>query len=393
VLCVTSSSESRSDVTQLGAELTELALAGGGWELMLSHVARVTGRSVRLIGVHGACLVAAPSPGAGVDAVVVAGATQEQGPVALTCLDGWRGHAIALTAGRRRIGLLAVSGDRSAEVDAVLAAARVPVCIEAARRDAAAAERSESASWLIDEIRFGSLLKAHDLARVAARFALRLDLPHVAAAFDYSGTNAQTWRTGLSWIEFPVRIVGTTGWTILPDSAQEIDRIRSRLQGMVGNDRPILVACGSVVSDVAELPRSFREAEAALAVRRRSPSLEVMRFSDLGLLGLLLSVPRARLEDFVHASLKPILNRPDLLETLEAWIQLGGRRSAVAERLLIHRNSVGYRMGRVRELLGIDPSEMAASVQLHAAFLARDAVAVIEELQQQAGGSPVNPRT
>jgi sugar diacid utilization regulator len=267
----------------------------------------------------------------------------------------------------------------------------VPVCIEAVRRDAEAATRAESASRLIDEVRFGLLRDPGEVARAAERFSVALGRPHVAAAFAYDGANERTWATALSWIETPVRQDRGLGWTILAADERELTRIRTRLQGMVGDDAQVLAACGSVVDDVHDTARSFFEAEAALALLRRGGRGVELRFSTLGLAGVLLSVPRERLRAFVDDQLGPILERADLLETLVAWLDTNGSRAAVAHRLDIHRNSVGYRMGRIRQLLACDPVEPATALQIQAALVAREMLAVLDELHDGQRGEPVNP--
>lgn len=375
------------------SELAELALAGRGWPAILSRLAAVTGRSVRLIGVHGGILAAAPDDDvAGVESWVVAGVGDTDTPTEITCADGWTGEAVALRAGPRRVGVLALEAPLDDDRRTLLLEARVPVCIEAVRRDAEAATRAESASRLIDEVRFGLLRDPGEVERVAERFSVALGRPHVAAVFAYGGANERTWATALSWIETPVRQDRGLGWTILSADDRELTRIRTRLQGMVGDDAQVLAACGSVVDDVHDTARSFFEAEATLALLRRrgGPGAE-LRFATLGLAGVLLSVPRDRLRAFVTGQLGPILDRPDLLETLVAWLDTNGSRAAVAHRLDIHRNSVGYRMGKVRQLLGCDPVDAAAALQVQAALAAREMLAVLDELHAGERGEPVNP--
>jgi hypothetical protein len=376
-------------------ELVELALSRRGWAAMLSRVATATGAEVRLIGVHGRCLATAPARdgAAGVDPSVVASVAATSVPQAVTCADGWEAAAIGLRAGQRRVGMLAVEGELTEGIAQVLHAARVPVCIEAVRRDAEAAARAESASRLIDEVRFGLMRDPVAFTRLAERFGLALDRPHMAAVFSYSGANERTWRTALAWVEVPVRQDGANGWTVLPADDRELSRIRVRLQGMVGNDAPVLAATGSLVDDITETARSFFEAEATLAVLRRRAPLSELRFADLGVAGLLLSVPRDRLRAFVQAQLGPILDREDLLETLTAWLDTNGSRVAVANRLFIHRNSVGYRMGKIRELLGSDPADARTTLQVQTALAAREILAVLDELHDQQRGLSVNPRS
>lgn len=50
--------------------------------------------------------------------------------------------------------------------------------------------------------------------------------------------------------------------------------------------------------------------------------------------------------------LEQLGNEPDLLLTLETYLNLGRRRGHTAKRLGIHPNTLDYRLGRVEELLG-----------------------------------------
>ncbi|HEX7095804.1 MAG TPA: helix-turn-helix domain-containing protein, partial [Acidimicrobiales bacterium] len=167
---------------------------------------------------------------------------------------------------------------------------------------------------------------------------------------------------------------------------------RTRLQGMVGDDAPVLAATGSAVADVHDTPRSFFEAEVALGLLRRRPGERELRFATLGVTGLMLSVPRDRLRDFVNRHLGPIADREDLLDTLAAWLDTNGSRVAVARQLGLHRNSVGYRMGRIRVALKHNPFDASDALQLRVALAAREVLAVLDELAASERGEPVNPR-
>jgi DNA-binding PucR family transcriptional regulator len=112
----------------------------------------------------------------------------------------------------------------------------------------------------------------------------------------------------------------------------------------------------------------------------------VLPYEELGLQALLLSVPLERLRTFIDAFLGPVLERTELIQTLRAWYASNGSRAGVAERIGIHRNSVGYRLGRIRELLGVDPTSPAAARTLQVAL---DALDVVEALGTSTPAAPV----
>ncbi|MFF0445367.1 PucR family transcriptional regulator [Streptomyces sp. NPDC004609] len=379
--------EVRQSLATTGAEALErrlntLALSGDGWSAVLRAVAHHTGRPVRLVGVHGGVLAATDDGTASMTPVSVAQVFAADGPATVTCEPGWHATAQAVRAGERRVGLLLLG--RSArpaapEDEVILRAASTAVAIEAIRRDAVAAATTETAGRLIDELRYGALRNHLEVLRTAARFGLHLDRPHAAVVFAYTGPNQRTWSTALSWLEMPVRQDGQFGLAVLEgDIDREITRIRVRLQGMVG-EGPVLAAAGPVVSDVRETARSFRDAETVLGLLRRRPGEVELKFASLGLAQLLFGVSPERLQAFVEQHLGPILEREEWVNTLSAWLATKGSRAAVAELLHLHRNSVGYRVGQIRELLDANPLDPEVTLRLQAALTARELLSVMRE--------------
>jgi hypothetical protein len=368
--------------------LNTLALSGDGWSAILRAIGHHTGRPVRLVGVHGGVLAATDEGTFAMTPVSVAQVFAADGTTAVTCEPGWHATARAVRAGERRVGLLLLGGaavPADPDDEAVLRAASTAVAIEAIRRDAVAAATTETAGRLIDELRYGALRNHTEVLRTAARFGLRLDRPHAAVVFAYTGPNQRTWATALSWLEMPVRQDGQFGLAVLEgDIDREITRIRVRLQGMVG-DGPVLAAAGPIVSEVRETARSFRDAETVLGLLRRRPGEVELRFSSLGLAQLLFGVSPERLQAFVEQHLGPILEREEWVSTLSAWLATKGSRAAVAELLHLHRNSVGYRVGQIRELLDADPLDPEVTLRLQAALTARELLSVLRE---GGGGRP-----
>lgn len=364
-------------------KLNGLALSGDGWPAVLRAIAQHTGRPARLVGVHGGVLAATDDGTTAMTPVSVAQVFAKDGPATVVCEPGWSATARAVRAGERRVGLLLLGGAEQRtnphDDDVILCAASTAIAIEAIRRDAVAAASTETAGRLIDELRFGALRNHAEVLRTAARFGLRLDQPHAAVVFAYGGPHQRTWSTALSWLEMPVRQDGQFGLAVLEgDIDREISRIRVRLQGMVGEEL-VLAAAGPIVSDVRETSRSFRDAETVLGLLRRRPGEVELMFSSLGLAQLLFGVSPERLQAFVEQHLGPILEREEWVTTLSAWLATKGSRAAVAELLHLHRNSVGYRVGQIRELLDANPLDPEVTLRLQAALTARELLSVLGE--------------
>jgi hypothetical protein len=381
----------------LREDLERLALAGEGWTVLLRRLAAATGRPTRLIGVHGGVLatswggdgpaVSQPASGraasattdGGLDGAALAMAANADAPISVVSTDGTPVRALAIRAGTRRVGVLAVDEPLGPDGDELLGAASVPLAIEAVRRDAQATARADDAGAIIDELRFGSVRPTFELARAAARFGIDVDQPHAAAVFTYDGPHQRTWETALTWIEMPVRLDGRRGWTVLGGAiGAERARIRTRLAGMVGDGR-VRAVTGPPVVGLVELVRSFREAEVVLALAATTCDRLDVGVESLGVTGLLLSLPPTRLREYVDRELGGLADRPELLATLAAWLDTGGSRAAVAERLGIHRNSVGYRMDRVRDLLGDAVVSPTSCTALHVALAAIDVLRAHQE--------------
>ncbi len=115
-----------------------------------------------------------------------------------------------------------------------------------------------------------------------------------------------------------------------------------------------------------------RTASLRLLLRAAGRARPSCRSGGLGWHQVLLAVPDERLRWFVQRHLGPIAHRDDLLRTLDCWLATGGSRQAVSERLHLHRNSVGYRVGLIKRLLGVDPARPATTVAV-AAYGARRA--------------------
>ncbi|HEX6523207.1 MAG TPA: helix-turn-helix domain-containing protein [Streptosporangiaceae bacterium] len=154
----------------------------------------------------------------------------------------------------------------------------------------------------------------------------------------------------------------------------------AKLHGAIVSDLPrdiCRLAVGSRYPDAWHVAASYREAQfvANLASSALSnPAAPVLRFESLGVYRMLSSVTDpAGIEGFMNEQLGPLIeydrqHDSSLLLTLERYFDSGCNYDEAAAALSIHRNTLKYRLKRIRELLGRDPHDGSARLDLHLAI-------------------------
>ena len=205
--------------------------------------------------------------------------------------------------------------------------------------------------------------------RRGAAPSLRAERCGHGAVLEYTGPRRRAWYTALAWLDRPVRHDETVAWLVVQDD-RELRSVRERLLTSVG-EGSVRAACGPPVVAGADCRESFAQAMRLL----RAGDADVTGYDDAGLLQAMLAVPGDHAAWFVERHLGPVRHRPELLATLRVWLACGGSRRVASEQLHLHRNSVGYRVNRLKVLLGLDPLEPAHSAVLQAALAAHDLLA------------------
>ncbi|MBB3036361.1 PucR family transcriptional regulator [Hoyosella altamirensis] len=115
--------------------------------------------------------------------------------------------------------------------------------------------------------------------------------------------------------------------------------------------------------------------DARIAARSAAPGSHApVQFGDAPVAHLLVTIPDAS-RRAAEQILGPVLalpqpERDDLIEALRAWYQCRGSAAAVAEALHCHRNTVRYRLRKIRDLTGRDTTDPEQSAELYLALQA-----------------------
>ena len=122
-------------------------------------------------------------------------------------------------------------------------------------------------------------------------------------------------------------------------------------------ERKLRVGIGSKCMDISRLSVSYRRAKAAVQMAM-TQKRQVVKFDDCGLYRLLYMVEDTGVLQEIKTECLAALEEYDrkynagYVETLQSYLKHNGSIQAVAEELYTHRNTVLYRLGNIRKVLG-----------------------------------------
>lgn len=133
----------------------------------------------------------------------------------------------------------------------------------------------------------------------------------------------------------------------------EVEKTINKLEDSFGD---IICGVGREYDGLEGAVKSFEEARLALRfVDSREGSL--LLFKDLGIESIMHEIPEGKMDDFIQRFF-PFFLDPDhkqLVETLRVFLEHNQSIAAASEALFIHKNTLQYRLKKMKELTGYDP--------------------------------------
>jgi len=396
--------ETRADFQQrihlLYRQLTELAIEGRGLPAIVNELSRVTGKAAILFGRD--------------LSVRVRSELDESDDLPLDCrnlaarLDEWtRRHPIAASEPPSQFFELAdglgtliapivtrdgISGyvavlEREEHLDeldrSAVSAAAAASAIETAREHAVIAAEERVQVGIVEELLIGTSQAVDALRLRAARLDLDLDEGHAVLATalrsTYASSNVVDALQREARSVFPSAQPGVIdGKLVIITSgnngqlASTAERLREAFSRRLG-DATLSLGVGSELPGLTGLRQSYQQAVDALKLGQAIfGDGRTIFYSDLGLYRLLLSIrDHPELEEFYQGTIGKLASYDaksdgELLRTLDAYFSSHGSPTEAAERLHVHRNTLLYRLQRIRSIAGIDleDPEVRLSLQL-----------------------------
>jgi sugar diacid utilization regulator/GAF domain-containing protein len=158
------------------------------------------------------------------------------------------------------------------------------------------------------------------------------------------------------------------------------EHLRSVLSavGQAFPGRTATMAVAAVVHDVTGHSAAYRVARGAVRLRSAAQPGGLVDVGDLGLAALLLEAGTPQeLRRFAGDLLRPVVDHEtvhggDLLATLRVWLAAGGSVRATAQTLVVHPNTVTYRLAGVARLTGRSLRRSDARLDLQLALTVHD---------------------
>lgn len=183
-------------------------------------------------------------------------------------------------------------------------------------------------------------------------------------------------RQVLATMRVPALISRRPGVVLAVIADGDISNLYDLLSSAVSSPRGSIGVGGRCMT--AELPRSFAEASTALRTRVQShPAHGLSNHDDLGLIRILDSSDGGvELGLYLDSWLGELVrhdsdHHSELVHTLTVYLDSGGNYDRTADALMVHRSTLRYRLGRIREVTGRDLADPDSRLNLHIAVRAR----------------------
>ena len=306
---------------------------------------------------------------------------------------------IAVNVGRGYLSIIGRESDLD-EIDQLVCEHGAAACaLEMAKQKAVNETEKRLRGTFLDRLLLGDVSQ-QEAARQGERFNHDMTRTHIAFVLAWRGDNAPSLRRlettvnaivagrdckALVWTrrkEGEVVVFHATDFADPIDHSLALSTAFSQEIKRQYPGRRVAIGLGAVARDIKGWRSSYRDAVQAMELADRLQTEAPLFIGDLGVFQLILGLTdRDKLGDFCEDTLGKLLEydsrqNADLIKTLEAFFNCHGNLSQTAESLIVHRNTLLYRMNRISDIAGIDLNRPETRLSLHLALTIRRLLAL-----------------
>ncbi len=158
---------------------------------------------------------------------------------------------------------------------------------------------------------------------------------------------------------------------------REIEKVAKSIADTLNSEFYVKVSIGigTVVDNIKDLARSYKEAQVALEVGKVfDTEKNILSFENLGIGRLIYQLPTTLCEMFLQEVFKngslDSLDRETLM-TIQCFFENNLNVSETSRKLFVHRNTLVYRLEKIRKLTGLDLREFDHAITFKVALMVK----------------------
>ena len=161
------------------------------------------------------------------------------------------------------------------------------------------------------------------------------------------------------------------------EATDEITRTAKTISDAISAETgsKVFISIGTAVSDLKDVSRSYKEAKMALEVGRIfDPEKNIVNYEQLGIGRLIYQLPLPLCKMFIREVLHGLTIDDfdeETLTTVSKFFENNLNVSETSRKLFVHRNTLVYRLEKIRRLTGLDLKEFDDAIVFKVALMVR----------------------
>ena len=158
---------------------------------------------------------------------------------------------------------------------------------------------------------------------------------------------------------------------------KEIEKVAKGIADTLNSEfyTKVSIGIGTVVDNIKDLARSYKEAQVALEVGKVfDTEKNIISYDNLGIGRLIYQLPTTLCEAFLQEVFKKgsleTLDR-DTLDTVQRFFEYNLNVSETSRNLFVHRNTLVYRLEKIRKITGLDLRNFDQAITFKVALMVK----------------------
>ena len=159
--------------------------------------------------------------------------------------------------------------------------------------------------------------------------------------------------------------------------SRELEKVANTIVDTTSTEffQKVTVGIGTVAENIKDLARSFKEAQVAIEVGKVfDTEKNIINYENLGIGRLVYQLPTTLCEMFLQEVFKKgsleSLDQETLM-TIQAFFENNLNVSETSRKLFVHRNTLVYRLEKIRKLTGLDLREFEHAITFKVALMVK----------------------